>query len=75
VEEDMETRPGSQPFSAEALAALGNPGSAYVKPVVHQGRPAYAICAADGSLLAVATSRQAAFGLIRQNDLDPLDAH
>jgi hypothetical protein len=75
VEEDMETRPGNQPMSTEALAAMGNPGSAYVKPVVHQGRPAYAICAADGSLLAIAASRQAAFGLIRQNELDPQDAH
>ena len=66
---------GIRALSAERLAALGVPGAAYVRPVMHQGRQAYAICAADGSLLAIATSREAAFGLIRQHDMEPEDAH
>lgn len=70
----MQALPGTLPLSPEALAAFGA-GLAYVRPVVHQGRPAYAICSADGAQLAVAASREIAFGLVRQNDMEPVDAH
>lgn len=71
----MDPLPEVRDLSIEDLQGLGFPEHAYVRPVVHQGRPSYAICAADGSLLAVAPTREAAFGIIRQHDMEPLDAH
>lgn len=61
-------------ISPEAFAAMAA-DAAYVKPVDHEGKPAYAIHAADGRALAVAPSRELAFIVIRQNELEPADAH
>ena len=66
---------GTPPLTPEALAALGAPGLAYVKPIVHEDQPAYAIHTADGTLVAIAASRDLAFSLVRQNELEPVDAH
>lgn len=71
----MEPLPGPRPMSTEALAALGVPGTAYVRPVVHEGQDAYAINNADGSPLAVAATRDVAFAVARQHELEPVDAH
>ena len=60
---------------AEMLADFGTPNAAYVRPMVKDGQAAYAICSADGTQLATAPSRALAFTLIRQNDLEPHDAH
>jgi hypothetical protein len=70
----MEALPQTKPIANDALATLGT-GWAYVRPVIHEGQQAYAICSADGNLLAIATTREAAFGVIRQHDLEPVDAH
>ena len=67
--EQLRTRPTMSP---EAFAAMAS-DAAYVKPVVDEGKPAYAIHAADGQ--ALAPSRDLAFALIRQNELEPTDAH
>lgn len=69
--EQLRTRPTMSP---EAFAAMAS-DAAYVKPVVDEGKPAYAIHAADGQALALAPSRDLAFALIRQNELEPTDAH
>lgn len=71
----MELRPQNRALSEEALAALGVPDSAYVRPVTHEGREAYAICSADGTLLAIAATRELAFSTVRQNEMEPVDAH
>lgn len=71
----MEPRLHWQTLTPEALAMLGVSEAAYVRPVIHEGRQAYAICSADGTLLAVAESRELAFGIIRQHDLEPVDAN
>jgi len=71
----MQVRTATRTLSPEALAAWGNTDTAYVRPVVHQGEQAYSICSADGNVLAIAATREAAFGLIRQNELEPVDAH
>lgn len=71
----MELQPDVRAISPEAFAALGIPGSAYVRPVIHEGQQAYAICSADGNLLAIAASRDLAFGVVRQHEMDPVDAH
>jgi hypothetical protein len=62
-------------FTPSDFAALGSGGVAYVKPVIHDGQPAYGIFGADGTAMAIATSRDLALAAIKQNDLEPLDAH
>ncbi|MGH6943230.1 MAG: DUF1150 family protein [Geminicoccaceae bacterium] len=71
----MTPLPRTGEISPDALAALGVPGSAYVRPVEEDGKLVFAIHAAEGTRLAVAPSRDLAFALIRQNDMEPFDAH
>ena len=54
---------------------LGAQDIAYIKSTVHEGRAAYAICAADGAELAVVADRDIAFAVARQHDLEPLSVH
>jgi hypothetical protein len=62
-------------MSPSDFAGLGLEDVAFVRPVVAEGQPAYAIHAADGRSMAVVTSREIAFAAIRQHDLEPLDVH
>lgn len=48
---------------------------AYVRPVTTEKGPAYAICASDGTQLAVYNSREAAFYAAKQHDLEPVQIH
>jgi hypothetical protein len=61
--------------SVEALAAMGAPNTAYVKPVVQDGRTVYSIHGNDGTPLAVADTRALAFAAVRQHEMEPVDAH
>ncbi|HET6521069.1 MAG TPA: DUF1150 family protein [Geminicoccaceae bacterium] len=61
--------------SVEALAAMGAPNTAYIKAVVHEDRIAYAIHGGDGTPLAVAETRELAFAVVRQHEMEPVDAH
>jgi hypothetical protein len=71
----MPTSTETRELPAEMLADFGTPNAAYVRPAVQDGQPVYAIYSADGTQLAAAPSRALAFTLIRQNDLEPYDAH
>jgi hypothetical protein len=51
------------------LAQLGVSQIAYVKPVVFNGAPAFAIHAADGTPMAVAGERDVALAAIRQHEM------
>jgi hypothetical protein len=62
-------------ITIEGLAMLGAQNIAYIKPTAHEGRKAYAICAADGAELAVVAERDIAFAVARQHDLEPLSVH
>jgi hypothetical protein len=62
-------------LSARAFAVLGLEEIAYVKPVIEDDEPAFAIHAADGTCLAVIEDRQTAFAVIRRNDLEPASLH
>jgi hypothetical protein len=62
-------------LSANDFASLGMSDLAYVKPVQVDGRPAYAIHAADGTQMAVVNGRELAFAAIRQHDLEAVDVH
>ena len=62
-------------LSPTDFAALGMTDLAFVKPVIADGKPAYAIHAADGTHMAVVGDRELAFATIRQHDLEAVDVH
>jgi len=62
-------------LSAGQLAELGMTQLAYVKPVVVNGEPAFAIHAADGTPMAIAGDFEVAFAAVRQHDMMPLSVH
>ncbi len=62
-------------ISPQDLMVLGLQEVAYIKPVVVDGKAAYAIHSADGREVAIMASRQVAMAAIRQNDLEPLSVH
>ena len=62
-------------LSAQDLAVLGLQDLAYIRSVLHKGEPAFAVYAADGTLMALSASRAAAETLIRQNDMEPVSVH
>jgi hypothetical protein len=62
-------------LSAEAMATLGLPHMAYVKPVEIDGETGYAVYAADGNQMAVLADRETAFAAILQHDMEPMSVH
>ena len=62
-------------FSDQELAALGVQDIAYVKPMVVEDEAVFAICAADGTQVALMPDREIAFATIRQHELEPLSVH
>lgn len=62
-------------LSPADFAALGAHDMAYVKETSVNGVHAYAVHAADGTPLTVMASREAAFAVCVQNDLEPVSAH
>ena len=48
---------------------------AYIKPVVDNGQPAFAVYAADGTQLAIIGDRDTAFAAVRSHDLEPVSVH
>jgi hypothetical protein len=62
-------------ISPEQLATLGMQQIAYIKPVVVDGTPAFAIHAADGTPMAVAQERDIAVAAIVQHEMVPALIH
>jgi hypothetical protein len=62
-------------LTGEQLARLGVEQIAYVKPILLNGVPAFAIHAADGTPMAVAGDRDVAIAAIRQQDMLPTLVH
>jgi hypothetical protein len=62
-------------LSAHELGLLGMEHLAYVRPVVQDGVEAFAVCAADGTQMAVIPNRELAFAVVRQNDMEPVSVH
>lgn len=62
-------------LAPQDLASLGIGEVAYVKHVEIDGKTAFAVHGANGQPLVVATDRDVAFALTRQNDLEPLSVH
>ncbi len=66
---------GYEPMSASDFAAYGVQQIAYVKPVEVEGKPGFAVHAADGTPLTMLPDRDVAFAVVRQNDLEPVSTH
>ena len=62
-------------LSAEQLAKLGVAQIAYVKPVMMNGTPAFAIHAADGTPMAITGDRDVAISAILQHEMLPTLVH
>jgi len=69
---EMKSVFGEAALTPGDFAALGLDHLAFVKPVIVDGRRAFAIHAADGSELAVFDDRDSAFVAARRNDLEPV---
>lgn len=62
-------------MTQDQLAQLGVPNLAYIKPVIMNGTAAFAIHAADGSPMAVATERDMAIAAVVQHEMLPALVH
>jgi hypothetical protein len=62
-------------ISAAQLAGLGMEEIAFVKPVMTENGPAFAIHAADGTPMAIASNAPLAQAAIIQNDMVPSLVH
>ena len=62
-------------ISTEQLASLGVGEIAFVKPVMTEAGPGFAIHAADGTPLAIATNAPLAVAAIIQNEMVPSLVH
>ena len=71
----MTTNAVFRDLSPSALAMLGLPDVAYVKPVEINGVTGYAVYAADGNQLTVLEDRDSAFATILENDMEPVSVH
>ncbi|MCP5364012.1 MAG: DUF1150 family protein [Hyphomicrobiales bacterium] len=72
---DQQTPLDPRNLSASSLEALGKGQVAYIKPVVVDGKEAFAIHGADGQPLAVVEDSAVALAVVRQNDLEPVRVH
>ena len=62
-------------FTPQEFALLGLQDIAYVKRVILNDAPAFAVCAADGTQIAVLSDYQVALAAVRQHELEPLSVH
>jgi len=62
-------------MTADQLGSLGMSHIAYVKPVIVNGTPGFAIHAADGTPMALADDRATAMAAIVQHEMLPLSVH
>ena len=72
---DTTTNNPTTPLTTQDFASLGLGQIAYIRTVSVNGQEGYAVHAADGTPLTVLANREAAMGVIVQNDMEPLSAH
>jgi hypothetical protein len=71
----MQTMEQMRQMTSTDLAMFGMQDIAYVKPVVVEGAPGFAIHAADGTQMALIANRDLAFAVVRQNEMEPVSVH
>ena len=64
-----------QPMSVPEFSQLGVGQVAYIRSIVVNGMPAFAIYSAAGQQLAVVPTRESAVGIVRQNEMEPASPH
>ncbi len=63
------------PMSPHDFTEWGVHEVAYIKKIEFEGKPSFAIFAANGHQLAVTETLESAHGLLFRNDLEPLNVH
>jgi len=71
----MQTIEQMRHMTENDLAVLGVQDIAYVRPVMVEGASGYAICAADGTQMALTADRDIAFAVVRQHEMEPVSVH
>jgi hypothetical protein len=71
----MQTIEQIRHMTSQDLAMFGVQDIAYVKPVTVDGVAGFAVCAADGTQMALIPNRDVAFAVVRQNEMEPLSVH
>ncbi len=62
-------------ISPDDLFQFGLDDLAYVKPITINDQKLYAVYAADGTPILIASQRDLAFAAVRQHDLKPASVH
>ncbi|MCM2342958.1 MAG: DUF1150 domain-containing protein [Alphaproteobacteria bacterium] len=62
-------------LSAQDFLAFGLAQMAYVRPIKVEGQAAWALHAADGTVLTIQNQALLVEALARQNDLEPVSLH
>lgn len=75
MDKQFDAHDGPFGMTVETLLALGGSNLAYIKQVFVDGDIGYGIHAADGTVLAIAETRDVAFAAARQHDLEPVSVH
>ncbi len=75
MDKQFDAQDGPFGMTTETLLALGGSNIAYIKPVFIDGGIGYGIHAVDGTVLAIAETRDVAFAAARQHDLEPVSVH
>ena len=63
------------PMSVHDFTEWGVREIAYIKKIEFEGKQAFAVYAANGHQLAVTENLDVAYGLLFQNDLEPISLH
>ena len=71
----MQTLEKLRHISPQEFAMLGMQDVAYVKRIVVNDEPAFAICAADGTQVALLADRELAWATVRQHEMEPVSVH
>lgn len=74
-DQNSETQRFHHVVSKNALSLWGIENVSYVKRTVVKDQSVWAVYGAEGTLLTITSSREAAFALIKQLDLEPMSAH
>ncbi len=69
------TAKATPPMSLHDFTEWGVSQVAYIKRIEFEGKPSFAIFAANGRQLAVTENLEAAHGLLFQNGLEPQGVH
>ena len=71
----MQLIEGLRRISQQELGLLGMEDMAYVKPVIVDGRRAFAVHAADGTEIGIMAYLEVALAAVRQHDMEPVSVH